>query len=120
MCKSSVVRVVNVSVHRLLGWFGAGLPPVMVVLGVTTAIVMTRFDLSVLHQKGVESFLSIPFEDMLVFGSCIALAIYWRTKPEYHRRLVFIASCGLMDAAIGRFGFLFNHSNLYPGLELPF
>jgi hypothetical protein len=55
---------------------------------------------------------------MLVFGSCIALAIYWRTKPEYHRRLIFIASCGLMDAAIGRFDFWFNHSIFYAGLDL--
>ena len=116
--QSALVRVRKVSVHRFLGWFGAGLAPVMVVLGVTTAIVMTRFDMAVLHQKGVESFLSIPFEDMLVFGSCIALAIYWRTKPEYHRRLIFIASCGLMDAAIGRFDFWFNHSIFYAGLDL--
>jgi len=116
--QSALVRVRKVSVHRFLGWFGAGLAPAMVVLGVTTSIVMTRFDMAVLHQKGIESFLSIPFEDMLAFGSCIALAIYWRTKPEYHRRLIFIASCGLMDAAIGRFDFWFNHSIFYAGLDL--
>jgi hypothetical protein len=116
--QSALVRVRKDSVHRFLGWFGAGLAPVMVVLGVTTSIVMTRFDLSVLHQKGVESFLSIPFEDMIVFGSCIALALYWRTRPEYHRRLIFIATCALMDAAIGRFDFWFNHSIFYAGLDL--
>jgi hypothetical protein len=116
--QSALVRVRKVRVHRVLGWFGAGLAPVMVVLGVTTAIVMTRFDVAVLHQKGVESFLSIPFQDMLVFGSLIALAIFWRTKPDYHRRLIFIASCGLMDAGIGRFDFWFNHSIFYVGLDL--
>ena len=116
--QSALVRVRKVSVHRLLGWFGAALATVMVVLGFTVSIVMTRFDLYVLHQTEVASFLSIPFEDMIVFGSCIALAIYWRTRPEYHRRLIFIASCALMDAAIGRFDFWYNHSIFYAGLDL--
>ena len=116
--QSALVRVRKVSVHRLLGWFGAALATVMVVLGFTVSIVMTRFDMSVLHQTDVASFLSIPFEDMIVFGTCIALAIYWRTRPEYHRRLIFIASCVLMDAAIGRFDFWYNHSIFYAGLDL--
>jgi hypothetical protein len=117
IAQSALVRVRKVSVHRLLGWFGASLASVMVVLGFAVAVVMTRFDISVLHQKGVDSFLSIPFVDMIVFGSGIAMAIYWRTKPEYHRRLVFIASCHLMDAAVARFDFIFNHSLFYPVLD---
>jgi hypothetical protein len=117
IAQSALVRTRKVSVHRLLGWFGAVLAAVMVVLGLTIAVVMTRFDTVVLQQKGVEAFLSIPFVDMTVFGSCIAMAIYWRKKPEYHRRLVFIASCQLMDAAIGRFDFMFNHNLFYLALD---
>lgn len=116
--QSSLVTVRKVSVHRLIGWFGAGLAAVMVPLGVTIAIVMTRFDTAVLHQTGIASFLSIPFEDMLVFGTLVALAIYWRKKPEYHKRLLFMATCLLMDAAIGRFDFWFDHSIFYVGLDL--
>jgi hypothetical protein len=117
IAQSALVRVRKVSVHRLLGWFGASLAAVMVVLGSTVAVVMTRFDITVLHQKGVDSFLSIPFVDMIVFGSCMAMAVYWRKKPEYHRRLVFIASCHLMDAAVARFDFIFNHSLFFPVLD---
>jgi hypothetical protein len=111
------VRARKVSIHRLLGWFGAGLAAVMVVMGFTIAVVMTRFDTVVLQQKGIDSFLSIPFGDMIIFGSCMAMAIYWRKKPEYHRRLVFIASCQLMDAAIGRFNFMFDHDLFYLALD---
>jgi hypothetical protein len=118
IAQSTLVRVHKVSVHRFLGWFGAGLAAMMVVLGVTIAVIMTRFDMSVLHQKDVDSFLSIPFFDMLVFGTCMALAILWRKKPEFHRRLVFIATCELVDAGIGRFDFIFNHNLFYPGLDL--
>jgi hypothetical protein len=79
---------------------------------------MARFDTVVLHQKGADAFLSVPFGDMIIFGSCMAMAIYWRKRPEYHRRLVFIATCEIMDAAVGRFDFWFNHNLFYVGLDL--
>jgi hypothetical protein len=118
ICQSTLVRIHKVSWHRSLGWFGAGLATVMVPLGITTAIIMTRFDTVQLHQSGIDSFLSIPFYDMVAFGTCIALAIYWRTKPELHRRLIFIATCSLMDAPFGRFDYLFDHNLFYPCLDL--
>ena len=67
--QSSLVRVRKVSVHRLLGWFGAGLAAVMLALGFTIAVIMSRFDSLVLHQKDVDAFLSIPFADMIIFGA---------------------------------------------------
>src|SRR3974390_866762 len=66
--QSALVRVHKVSVHRFLGWFGAGLATVMVLLGFTISVIMTRFDTLVLHQKDVAAFLSIPFIDMIIFG----------------------------------------------------
>jgi len=117
IAQSALVRARKVSVHLLLGWFGAGLAAVMIVLGFIIAVVMARFDTIVLHQQGADAFLSVPFADMIMFGSCIGLAIYWRKKPEYHRRLVFIATCQLMDAALGRFDFVFDHSLFYLALD---
>jgi hypothetical protein len=116
--QSALVRVRKVSWHRSIGWFGAGLATVMVPLGVVTAIVMARFDTVQLHIKDADAFLSIPFYDMIAFGVCIALAIYWRTKPELHRRLIFIATCGFMDAAFGRFAYLLDNNLFYPCLDL--
>jgi hypothetical protein len=118
IAQSGLIRVHKVSWHRFLGWFGAGLATVMVALGFAIAVIMARFDTVVHHQPDADAFLSIPFYDMLAFGVCIALAIYWRKRPEFHRRLVFIATCGLMDAAIGRFDYVFNHNLFYPCLDL--
>lgn len=118
ICQSALVRIHKVSWHRFLGWFGAGLATVMVVLGVTTAIVMARFDAVQLHQSGTDAFLSVPFFDMIAFGPCIALAIYWRKRPEFHRRLIFVATCVLLDAAFGRFDYLFDHNLFYACLDL--
>jgi hypothetical protein len=114
----SLVRTRKVSWHRTVGWFGVGLAMVMVALGFTISVVMARFDTYVLRQKGADAFLSIPFFDMIAFGACVGLAVYWRKKPDYHRRLLFIATCGLMDAAIGRFDFIFNNNLFFPALDL--
>jgi FtsH-binding integral membrane protein len=118
IAQSALVRVRKVSWHRLFGWFGAGLAAVMVPLGVTTAIVMARFDTFRLHQTGADAFLSVPFYDMLTFGTLVGLAILWRKRPEFHRRLIFIATCGLMDAALARFDFIFDNNLFYPCIDL--
>ncbi len=48
----------------------------------------------------------------------VGLAILWRKRPEFHRRLIFIATCVLMDAAFGRFDFLFNNNLFIPCIDL--
>jgi hypothetical protein len=108
--QSALVRVRKVKLHRLLGWFGAGLAAIMVPLGFTIAIIMGRFDKHVIHIADANTFLSVPFGDMAIFSVFVCLAIYWRKKPELHRRLLFIGTCGLLDAAFGRFDYLFSHS----------
>src|SRR5208283_480475 len=55
--QSTLVRIHRVSWHRFSGWFGAGLAGVMVPLGVTTAIIMARFDKIQLHQSDTDAFL---------------------------------------------------------------
>jgi hypothetical protein len=117
IAQSALVRARKLSVHRLLGWFGAGLAALMVLLGLAIAVVMARFDAAVLHQRDTDAFLAIPFGDIIMFGSCMAMAIYWRKKPEYHRRLVFTATCLLMDAPLDRFDFIFYHNLAFPVLD---
>jgi hypothetical protein len=106
--QSALVRVRKVNVHRTLGWFGAVLGATMVTLGCVIAVVMGRFDALQLHQPD-PAFLSIPFFDMLAFGTLLGLAIVWRGKPELHRRFLVLATCGLLDAAFARFDYLFDH-----------
>jgi hypothetical protein len=107
--QSALVRVRKVSVHRTLGWLGVALGAMMVTLGTVIAVVMGRFDALQLHQPD-PAFLSVPFFDMLAFGTLFGLAILWRGKPEMHRRFMVLATCGLLDAAFGRYDYLFNHS----------
>jgi hypothetical protein len=101
--QSALVRTHNVKVHRRTGWFGVALGVVIPVVGISTAITMTRFNIVQLHHTDAASFMLVPFFDIVAFSTTFALGIYWRKKPEMHRRLLLIASCALTAAAFGRF-----------------
>jgi hypothetical protein len=119
LLQSALVRTRNVKVHRSIGWFGAGFGALIPVVGVATAIAMGRFDIRELHQRHVEMDLMIPLWDMVAFAAAFGLAIYWRGKPEYHRRLVYIATCALTAAAFGRFpAYLLNPTFFYAGVDV--
>jgi hypothetical protein len=119
MLQSGLVRTHNVHWHRRIGWFGVALGVAIPVLGVSTAITMGRFNILRLHSTEAESDLMIPLFDMVAFTGTFALAVYWRKKPEFHRRLILIATCALTAAAFGRFPERLLPSELfYGGVDL--
>jgi hypothetical protein len=101
--QSALVRSRNVRLHRTLGWFGVAIAGGLLVIGYLTAIGMDRFHLQRSHDTEVPAFLIIQLMDLSSFAIPFALAVYWRRRPEFHRRLMLIASCGLTDAAWARF-----------------
>lgn len=119
LLQSALVRTRNTRVHRRVGWFGAALGVVIPVLGTATAITMARFNAVQLHHNHVEADLMIPLWDMVAFTSTFALAIYWRKTPEFHRRLVLVATCALTAAAFGRFPpYLLSPLFFYAGVDV--
>ena len=115
--QSALVRTHNVRVHRSLGWFGAALGTFMVPLGLTTAVIMARFKFHQLHQADAALFLSVPFLDITCFATFFTLAVYWRKKPELHRRFIFLATSVLLAAAVGRLPYLDHSSFFYAGVD---
>ena len=101
--QSGLIRMRKESWHRHIGWFGVGLAILVFVLGVSTAVTMTRFNKFNLHVRYPEGNLLISFFDITAFAIPFALAIYWRRTPDFHRRLQLLACCALTAAAFGRF-----------------
>jgi len=118
--QSGLVRTRNIKWHRFIGWVGAGLAAVMLPLGLATGVQMVHFETYSLHMPGRYAFLAIPFFDIGVFAVCIALALWWRKKPELHRRLIFFGTCALLVAAFARIdhAILRVHSLQYFGADL--
>lgn len=105
LAQTLLVQARNIRWHRRLGWVGLGLAIIMPPLGVATAIVMRRFDLTVFHSHNVQhdlAFLAAPLADILAFTPCAWLGIIWRKRPEYHRRLMFLALASIAEAGFGR------------------
>jgi hypothetical protein len=100
--QTALVRLRRVAWHRRLGLAGAALGALMPVVGIATAVVMTRLNRQG-RDSGGESFLIVSFFDMLAFAVTFGLAVYWRRRPQYHRRLMLMATCGLTVAAFARF-----------------
>lgn len=101
LLQTTLTRLRRVGWHRTLGAGGIVLGSAMPVIGILTAIAMTRF-----HGReadpGSQAFLAVSCFDMLAFGAAFGFAIYWRRRPEYHRRLMLMATCGLTVAAFAR------------------
>jgi Na+-transporting NADH:ubiquinone oxidoreductase subunit NqrE len=116
--QSALVRAHHVKLHRLTGWFGAALGVLIPVLGIATSIVMARFRIVHFHQAGIKPFFGLSVLDMTSFALPFWLAIYWRKKPEFHRRLVLIATCALTNAAFARFPMMPQpHAWSYAGVD---
>ena len=115
--QSALIRTRNVRLHRVTGWFGVALGIVIPVLGISTAITMNRIKMMANPQSGAAAFMLVPFNDILCFTTTFALAVYWRKKPEYHRRLILIASCALTAAGWGRFPVI-PEVTFYLGVDL--
>ena len=100
--QSALVRWRNVRLHRTLGWVGVGLAISMVVLGYTTSTIMTKLSIQYRAPFPTVYFFIVDIMDLVCFAVPLSLAIYWRRRPEFHRRLMLIGTCALMEAAFGR------------------
>jgi hypothetical protein len=115
--QTALVAVRRIAWHRWLGIFGVVLGALIPVLGVKTALTVAR--LRAQHGSAGESSLIVPLFDMFAFTLAFGLAVYWRKSPEYHRRLVLIATCGLTVAAIARLpSWLVPDNAYYVGVDV--
>ena len=115
--QSALIRTRNVKLHQQLGWLGLALGVSIPIIGIATTIAMTRLRM----QEGLADaaqFMVVPFFDMVSFTVAFALAFLNRKRPEFHRRLMLIATCSLTAAAFGRFpNALMPHHWFYAGVD---
>lgn len=102
--QTALVGAGRVQLHRRLGTAGFLLACLMVLMGTwASANAVGRGS----HPPGVDAqtFFIVPVTDILVFGTLIFFAWRARFNAAAHKRLVMIATVGLMTAAVARFPF---------------
>jgi hypothetical protein len=100
--QSTLVRTGNVRIHRALGRLGVIIGISIPILGMATGILMGRRHIAA-GDDGVDTFFAVICWDMLAFTLLFVPAVLLRKRPEYHRRLMFLATCVLAGAGFGRF-----------------
>lgn len=85
----------RVDLHRQLGVIGALIALAMVILGPFVAIDAAR------HGMSLE-FLATPLGDIAVFAILVAAALWFRRRPEIHKRLMATATIAILPPAIAR------------------
>lgn len=95
-----LVATRRTNIHRKVGVGGTVLAALMVTVSVATAISAARRGVSPGPPPLV--FLVIPLGDLLVFSILVAAGISLRKKLATHKRLMLMASMGILTPAIAR------------------
>jgi hypothetical protein len=104
--QTSLVAAKRTRTHMRLGIAGGVIAILMIIIGSVTAIVRAKGP-SPIPGVNPLSFLTIPLGDMLVFGILVGAAFYFRRKVDVHKRLMLLATIGILPAAVARLPFDF-------------
>jgi hypothetical protein len=107
LAQTTLVAAKRTGVHRRLGWAGAGLAALMILVGTTTAVVRAKIVEVPPGSPSPLAFLTIPLGDMLVFGLLVGAAFYYRRRVDVHKRLMLLATVAVLPAAVARLPFDF-------------
>jgi hypothetical protein len=101
--QARLVAAGRTDLHRRLGRWGVVLAVGMVVVGILGALIAARRPTGFVGiPVPALQFLAVPFFDMLIFSSFVAMAIARRGEPQAHKRWMLLASIELLTAAIAR------------------
>lgn len=108
--QTSLVSAGRVDIHRKLGIAGFCLACLMVVLGTSAATnMLARGDPPFADPK---AFYAVTLLDMALFATMVFFAFRSRHEPSTHKRLILLASIGLLDAAFCRWPFAIFRANV--------
>lgn len=103
LVQARLIAVRRADLHRRLGVVGAALAVLVVVVGTATSIEAARRGLMPASFGGAAlEFLVIPLGAVVVFGVLVAAALVYRRRSDFHKRLMALASIGILTPAIAR------------------
>ena len=103
--QTTLVAAHRTDIHRRLGVAGGVIAVLMVLLGVTTALIRANQGATPLPGVSPLSFLVVPLGDMFVFAILVGAGFYYRRRPDVHKRLMLLATVSILAAAIARLPF---------------
>jgi hypothetical protein len=105
VAQTSLVTANRADLHRRLGVVGAVLAVTMIISGPAVAIESARLArpaLGVLAHASPLFVLVIPLGSVVVFAVLVGLGLYYRRRPDAHKRLMLLATLALLPPALAR------------------
>ena len=89
------------AMHRRIGVAAFALAPLMLVLGATLAVTSAR---EAHAPPGIDpaGFMLIPLFELVTFAPLVAAGLWFRRRPETHKRLMVLATISILGAASAR------------------
>ena len=88
--------------HRAVGLVGISLATAMVIIGWLTALTKLQHAIALGDGERAIAFSIVPFLGIASFAGLFITAIANVRRPETHKRLMLVATVGLLQAAMGR------------------
>jgi uncharacterized membrane protein YhaH (DUF805 family) len=108
VCQAVLAARGKIALHRRVGTFGIAYGALIWIVGM-----IVTFAAPALHVRAGEwdldraaTFIPIPLGDMVLFGGFFAGAVWYRRKPEIHKRLVLLAAVAIMFAGAFRLSYV--------------
>lgn len=103
------------ALHRILGLASLVLAAALIVVGYLTAIHAARAGSSPPGWDD-KAFLLIPLSSLALFGSFLIAGVLNRDRPDYHKRLMLLATIALLLPALARIVRMMDSPILPPGV----
>ena len=98
----------RIDLHIKLGKIGIGYGALVILVGLLATFSSFAAKVHVGKVAEAQGRLLGPLLDMAVFVPLFAAAVYYRFKPQLHKRLMIVATTALLIAAVTRMRFLGN------------
>src|SRR6266850_4275917 len=107
LIQTTLVAAHRTDIHRRLGIAGGVIATLVVMVGLSTAIIRASQGAAPPGVGGPSplAFLVVPLGDMLVFAILVGSGFYYRRRPDVHKRLMLLATVSILTAAIARLPF---------------
>jgi hypothetical protein len=92
--------------HKAWGLAGISLATAMVIVGLAVAVAGLERRLDLGYGDAARAFAIAPISTVLVFGGLVIAAIVNLRRPEWHKRLMLVATASLLAPAVARYLFL--------------
>jgi hypothetical protein len=98
--------------NRRLGIFGGALAVLVVTVGGYVTALATEREVQHHFIGPFHYLLAINFVNLLGFAALVVSGLALRDRPEFHKRLMLLATVSVLAPAVARITLLFTHNEL--------